>query len=365
MALPYLTAALPGIGGRIRQRDEDFRVEEIPAYLPSGDGSHVIAWVEKRGLDTMEAIARLAAAVGVDADDVGSAGLKDRHAVTRQQLSFPPPCSPEQLLAAVVDGVQVLSAARHPHKLRTGHLRGNRFAIVVREADLPGDAAAERAAAVLAELATPPGSPNWYGEQRFGARGDNAAVGRALITGGPLPAGMRPPRGRQRRLMVSALQSELFNQWLERRIRDGLYRSVLAGDVLQTRAAGDHATPGLRRLGGLFVSDDPTGDAARAAAGDVVVTGPMFGHAMRGPPPGSPAQEREEAVLAAAGLSVTDFARAGKLAEGTRRPVAVELASAAAAAVGPGDVELCFDLPAGAYATVVLREIMDVEKNAC
>ncbi|HTM20629.1 MAG TPA: tRNA pseudouridine(13) synthase TruD [Kofleriaceae bacterium] len=352
--LPHLVAGLPGIGGRIREADDDFQVEEIPAYGPAGEGAHVLAWIEKRGLTTFDVVNRLAAALGVDPGDVGSAGLKDRHAVTRQQLSLPPPCTPEQALALDLPGVRVLSAGRHPHKLRTGHLRGNRFVIVVREVGPAADEAAARAGAILAALAAPPGSPNWYGEQRFGAAGDNAAVGRALITGGPLPAGARRPQGRQKRLMVSAFQSELFNDWLRRRIADGLYRAVLAGDVLQKRATG-----------GVFVCADPDTDGARLAAGELVVTGPMFGHAMRRPAPGSPAETREDAVLADAGIELAAFGRAGKLAEGTRRAAAVDLGEPAARPAGPHAVELCFDLPAGAYATAVLREIIEVNKTPC
>jgi tRNA pseudouridine13 synthase len=352
--LPYLTAALPGIGGRIREVAEDFRVDEIPAYGPAGEGSHVLATIEKRGLTTFDAVARLAAALGVDPAGVGTAGLKDKHAVTRQQVSLPPPCTPEQALAVDLPDLKVLAAARHPHKLRTGHLRGNRFVIRVREVEGPADAAAARAAAILAALAAAPGSPNWYGEQRFGAAGDNAAIGRALITGGPLPAGARKPHGRQKRLLISAFQSELFNDWLQRRIADGLYGRVLAGDVLQKRGSG-----------GIFVCADPDTDGARLAAGELVVTGPMFGHAMRGPAPGSEAEAREAAVLAAAGVAVTDFARAGKLAEGTRRAAAVDLGVVAATPAGPREVELCFDLPAGSYATAVLREILEVNKTRC
>jgi tRNA pseudouridine13 synthase len=352
--LPYLTADLPGIGGRIRAVEDDFRVDEIPAYEPAGEGTHVVATIEKRGLTTFEAVARLAGALGVDPGGAGTAGLKDKHAVTRQQVSLPPPCTPERVLAVELPGVRVLAAARHPHKLRTGHLRGNRFTIRVRDVEPPADAAAARAGAILAALAAWPGSPNWYGEQRFGAGGDNAAVGRALITGGPLPSGARKPHGRQRRLFISAFQSELFNDWLRRRIADGLYRRVLAGDVLQKRATG-----------GVFVCADPEADAARLAAGELVITGPMFGHAMRGPVAGSPAAEREAAVLAAAGIELGAFARAGKLAEGTRRAASVDLGAAAARPAGPREVELCFDLPAGAYATAVLREILEVRKTPC
>ena len=115
MSLPlsYFTADLPGTGGELRSDPADFEVEEIPAYAPTGEGSHVFAWIEKRGLTTFQAMRALAGAVGVHERDVGSAGMKDRHAVTRQVLSFPPPVTPEALLAARIDGVSVMSAVRH------------------------------------------------------------------------------------------------------------------------------------------------------------------------------------------------------------------------------------------------------------
>jgi tRNA pseudouridine13 synthase len=339
--LPYLSAELPGTGGALRVSDEDFAVEEIPAYLPAGDGPHVFAWIEKRGVNTMQAVRELARAVGAAERDVGSAGLKDRHAVTRQWLSFPPPVTPEALLATEVRGVRVLSASRHGNKLRTGHLRGNRFTIVVRGVDGAADQAAARAGAVLALLAQAPGSPNWYGEQRFGAAGDNAAVGRALLDGGGGRCGQR-----ERRLMVSAYQSELFNRYLARRLADGAYRRVLGGDLCALVT------------GATFASSDPEVDQARLEAGEIVPTGPMFGHSMRQPVAGSEAAEREAALLAEEAITLESFRRLGQLAPGARRPIAVRLDGAAVRPVAADAISIEFALPSGAYATAVLRELM-------
>lgn len=343
MSLPYLTSELPGIGGVLRRTDEDFAVDEEPAYPPSGSGDHVFVRIEKRGLTTPEAVRALAGALGVAGKDVGVAGLKDRHAVTTQWLSLPPPVTPEAARALALDGVRVLEAARHPHKLRTGHVRANRFRIRIR--GLPAGRApalAAQARAILDRLAAPPGAPNWYGEQRFGRDGDNAARGRELLTGA-----RRPGRDRRLdRLMVSALQSELFNAWLTARLADGLYRSAIAGDVLHKRG------------GGLFDCADPAADAPRLAAGEVVATGPMFGDRMRRPADGTPAAAREAAILDAAGLAPGAFARVRALAEGTRRDAAIPLAGAAVAAVDDETLEVAFTLPGGAYATAVMREIM-------
>ncbi len=339
MSLPLLTADLPGTGGSLRADAADFEVEEVPAYQAAGEGAHVLAWIEKRGLTTIQAIRLLAGAIGVNERDVGAAGMKDRHAVTRQLLSFPPPASPEALLAASAPGVTVLSADRHPHKLRTGHLRGNRFRLVVRGVASSADAAAARAQAILERLAGPPGSPNWYGEQRFGAGGDNVAAGRALLTA----RGRR--RGREARLLVSAYQSELFNRYLARRIADDRYRRVIGGDILMVPS------------GGMFATSDPAVDQERLLRGELVPTGPMFGHSMRAPEPDSEAAGREAAILDEEGISSADFKPLGALAPGTRRAVAVAISGATVAPIAADAIQVAFELPAGAYATAVMREI--------
>jgi tRNA pseudouridine13 synthase len=341
--LPYLTADLAGTGGVLRTVAEDFVVDEEPAYLPSGAGDHVYVRIEKRGLTTRHAVTELARALGCADRDIGVAGMKDRHAVTRQWISLPPPLTPEAALAVHIDGVTILEASRHGNKLRTGHVRANRFVLRVRGA-MPG--ATARATAILARLADAPGAPNWYGEQRFGRDGDNAQKGRDLVSGA-----RRFGRDRKLdRLFVSALQSELFNAWLTARLADGLYRRVLAGDVL-------HKTSG-----GMFVCDDAATDEMRLVAGELVLTGPMFGDKMRRPTEGSPAAGREAAVLAAAGLDAAAFGKVRALAEGTRRDATIHVADARVTAgettAGGETFEVAFALPGGAYATAVMREVM-------
>jgi len=227
VALPYLTAELPGIGGTLRTRDEDFAVDEELPYAPSGAGDHVFVRIEKRGLTSPDAARAIARALGVRDRDIGIAGMKDRRAVTRQWLSLPPPVTPEQVRTLAVPDIAIVDVARHPHKLRTGHVRANRFVLVVR--DVTPDAAA-RAQAILGKLAERPGAPNFYGEQRFGRDGDNAERGLAIVRG------EKPPRDKKlARLLVSSLQSQLFNAWLVARLADGLYARVLAGDILGKR----------------------------------------------------------------------------------------------------------------------------------
>ncbi len=170
--LPYATPDLPGSGGTLRAAAEDFRVDEVPAYLPSGAGPHLYVRIEKRGRTTPDALRALARALGVPERDAGYAGLKDRDAVTTQWLSFPAARDPDPA-ALEGPGLRVLEVSRHANKLRAGHLRGNRFAIVVRGGDV------ERARAAAAALAAR-GLPNFFGPQRFGSEGRNAAVGRAV-----------------------------------------------------------------------------------------------------------------------------------------------------------------------------------------
>lgn len=351
--LPYRAADLAGIAGVLRHSDEDFRVEEIPAYDAAGEGDHVFAVIEKRGLTTPMAATRMAEALGVRDRDVGWAGMKDRHAITRQTLSFPPPCTPEAVKALELPDIAILDVQRHRHKLRTGHLRGNRFVLVVREVDVGPDAgdavddvAIARVEAILDRLRQPPGLPNYFGEQRFGRDGDNAAIGRALVTDSPMPDGVRRPRGRKLRLFVSALQSELFNHYVRQRLDDRVFDRVLDGDILQ------------KISGASFTSSEPEVDQARLDAGEVVPTGPMVGHKVKMPPAGSAAFERESSLLAGAGLTLDDFTRVGKLGVGTRRPIAVSLASATVRPLGQRAIELSFELPAGSYATTLMRELV-------
>ena len=363
VALPYLTTELAGTGGMLRTSDDDFVVDEELPYALSGAGDHVFARIEKRGMTSPEAAQALARTLGIRDRDIGIAGMKDRRAVTRQWMSLPPPVTPEQALAVALPQLRVLEAQRHPHKLRTGHVRANRFVLRVRGVETGAE---YRARAILDALAQPPGAPNWYGEQRFGRDGDNAARGKALVTEGfgstagrgsrdslarGNPRGMTGARARGRdrrmdRLMVSALQSQLFNDWLVARLADGLYRTVIAGDLLHKRG------------GGMFGCEDPATDAARLVAGELVVTGPMFGDRMRYPVDGSPAAAREDAILAREGLDRGAFAAVRAIAEGTRRDATIEVGDVAVVAVDGSTIEVAFTLPGGAYATAVMREIM-------
>jgi len=335
-ALPYATSEPSApIAGEIRVEVEDFRVEEVPAYLPSGEGDHLFVRFEKRELDTPEAVRRIARTLGVDARNAGWAGLKDRRAVTQQWASFEH-ADAKGLDDASIDGVTILEHSRHTNKLRTGHLHGNRFDLLVRGA---GPTSLDPAKQVLGELETR-GLPAYFGPQRFGREGRNLGDAvRWLVQGG------RTPQKRfRRKLLVSSLQSAIFNELLAERVRNGMLESVVEGDLLRKVESG-----------GLFVSEDLEADRARAAEFEVSATGPMFGAKMRWPE--GKALAREEEALEHWGLSRESLRAFKKAGSGTRRRYRFKVEGTEAEASEHG-LRLRFTLPAGAYATVVLRELL-------
>jgi tRNA pseudouridine13 synthase len=342
---PILTADLPGIGGRIKTVPEDFEVEEVPAYPPSGSGDFLYLWVEKRDLGAEYFARQVARRLGLPADEVGTAGLKDRRAVTRQMVSVPVRVEP-RLGQLEGDGIRLLGISRHGNKLRPGHLHGNGFRILVRGTDL---AAGERLGPLLDRLRRD-GLPNFYGPQRFGQEGLTALSGLALLRGEPPPAS--PKSGKRlnlrslflRKLALSAGQSALFNHYLGRRMLDGLLRRVLPGDAMAKWP-----------FGGLFVAVDVTAEQARFDARETVTTGPIFGRKTFAA--AAEGAVREAAVLEEAGLKPSAFHQFGKLLQGTRRHNLVYLDDLTAA-VEPEGVRLAFTLPAGSYATVLLGELM-------
>jgi tRNA pseudouridine13 synthase len=405
MILPYLTKSFSGVGGLLKQRAEDFFVQELPLYEPSGTGEHVYVEVQKIGMTTFDAIRRISDALHVKSRDIGYAGLKDSNAITRQVFSIVG-TTESAVMGLGIPNLTIQWAARHGNKIRLGHLSGNRFAIKIREVN-PTDVV--KLQPVLDELVRR-GMPNYFGEQRFGRRGDNDKLGATLIRGRPeellknllgspnpkiddpqtvkartnfekhdLDGAMKgwPRSGglerrilarlmktgkpglavraideKLRRLWVSALQSRLFNEVVSQRV-----------DVLDKLIDGDLAYK--HENGACFLVESAVTEQPRADAFEISPTGPLVGYRMTLPQ--GEALKTEEAIFKSHGLTPGHFRQEGRdRAKGARRPLRVRPADTQLAAGvdehGP-HITVAFTLPAGSYATVLLRELMKNDKE--
>jgi len=333
--LPFITSDLPGTGGEIKVEPDHFIVEEVPLYEPSGVGDHLFVSITRSGQTTQEIVQALASALGVPARNIGYAGLKDKHARTTQVFSLPG-VQPDQLtnLDQNIDAV-INWAIPHNKKLRPGHLLGNRFTITVLNPTAPD--APDRADTIL-EALHQRGLANFFGAQRFGKFGDNAEQGLAILTGQK----KRPRAKWLHKLLASAYQSQLFNQYLAVRIERNIYDRILAGDLVKKTDTG-----------GMFTVKDAATDQERFDHREITFTGPLFGYKMRQPLGDAAALEAE--ILQSS--PVTEQQWRSNRVQGNRRAGRLFLA--------PVDLEphpqgfnLSFFLPKGAYATILLREII-------
>jgi tRNA pseudouridine13 synthase len=287
---------------------------------------------------------------GISRRDIGTAGIKDKQAITRQWVSLPfhklEAETPGELVGIIGEGIEVLTADLHRNKLRTGHLAGNRFRVVLRNMEVPGAAAIERARAIAARLAED-GLPNYYGLQRFGDGGETLQLGVGYLRGEK--GAKRKLRNHfLRRLAVSAVQSELFNRVLAARLNEKMLWKILDGDVVKKTDTG-----------GIFVvpDDEVAKSQGRLERGEIVTTGPMPGPRMKQPEREGRAFEQK--VLEASDFDTSLFDRHERLASGTRRPCVVDVGdlSVELDSGDDGDVLVTsFFLPSGSYATVLLRE---------
>jgi tRNA pseudouridine13 synthase len=356
--LPFLTEDHPGTGGRIKAKPQDFVVEEIPLYEPSGEGQHVYVGLEKRGLSTYQAISSIARQLGVPTRQIGYAGLKDARAVTRQMISIDG-VDPARVEALDLPGVKILWVDRHRNKLKIGHLAGNRFTIR-RNTHRLGQAMLRGDANALAHeyLGGPqPGDPplaqaarrafdagdyqtalaKWPASQREERRVLEAAVRH----GGDVQRGLRLLDKKLRRLFVSAYQSYLFNCLLAARIQ-ALDRLEL-GDVAFIHASG-----------AAFLVKDPAIEQPRADRFEISPSGPLYGPKVL-LAEGRPGQQEQD-LLVESGLALDKFRLPGIKLKGARRPYRVPLTEVQ---IGwDGGLMLSFRLPPGSYATEVLREVM-------
>lgn len=335
---PYLTSSIPGIGGVIRATPDDFQVEERPLYLPCGEGEHLYVNIVKRGLSTPDLVRRLSSGLGLRAQAIGVAGLKDARAVTSQMVSLQG-ASAELVSRLKFDEhlLKVEVLGRHRNRLRTGHHAGNRFRLVVRDC---ADLAADSVPAVCAELVRR-GVPNYFGPQRQGKDGDNYRIGAALLE----DARRRDKMSRAKRIWyLNTYQSFLFNRILAKRI-----------DLIDRILAGDWAMKSDN--GACFLVDDAEKEQPRADRFEISPTGILFGSKVSWAS-GEPGLI-EAAVIEEAGTTRESLVTAAKACgfRGERRSLRVPLAELEWSLEG-ATLTLSFALPPGAYATSVLRELM-------
>ena len=310
-------------------------MEETLGFEPEGEGEHLWLWVEKRSMNTDQLARQLASIAGVRRGDVAYAGLKDRNAVTRQWFSIRlPQVELEQAAQWQDPRWKVLRAVRGRRKIRRGGSRGNRFVIILRE--LRGNS--QRVEAHLREVARR-GVPNYFGEQRFGH--DNLARAEAMV-GGELRVADRHLRG----IYLSSLRSALFNAVLEQRVRDNIWDRALDGEALNLDGSRSY-----------FVADNiDDGLEQRLAVGDIHPTGPLWG---RGDPPSRGAALSLELAVVALCPEMWSRACIDAGMEQERRPLRLPVRQLHWQWQGDGLLQLEFSLPAGAYATSVIREIAD------
>lgn len=336
----------PVLQARIRQSPEDFIVEEIDGFEASGAGEHLLLAIEKRGLNTAFVARRIAQWAGVPESAVGYAGLKDRHALTRQRFTVQLPgreAPPLETLAfedtASGEALRVLEARRHARKLPRGALAGNRFVLTLRAVDGDREAIDARLQGIDRR-----GLPNYFGDQRFGHGGGNLGKALAMFSG-------RRVRREERAMLLSAARSELFNRILARRVDEGSWEQGLEGEVWML--------DGSRSVFGPQPLDAEL--AARLAAFDIHPTAPLWGAG----------DLRSEGQARAVELAAIDDEISQRLCRGleaaglrqerraTRlRPQALQWDWPEADVL-----RLAFGLPPGAYATSVLAEIGEVAER--
>ncbi len=323
-----------------KKQPEDFVVEELLGFEPSGEGEHCLLWVEKRNLDSNTAGARLADALGLRRRLVSHCGLKDRHAVTRQwfSLHMPGQSSPEPA-ALESEGLRILHVTRNTRKLRRGIHQGNRFTIRLRHPDFAASSAEERWHSIATK-----GAPNFFGTQRFGNEGRNVEKALAMFRGEFAP-GDRLLRG----LLLSAVRSHLFNAVVAERMALGTWDQALPGDVY-----------GFPDNGTLLLIANQRGDEVqRFMDGKVEITAPLWGsgelHSA------GEVRDLEMAVMTRFPELISGLEAAGLRQE--RRVMRLRPTNPEFAVLPGGDLQLRFDLPRGTYATTLLHELAVLDEQ--
>lgn len=331
---PY-SLGKPTARGEIRTITEDFIVEEVSRVAPQGEGTHLWLWVEKQNANTDWVASQLSKATNCARRDVGYAGMKDRHALTRQWFSLPAfESSLERIASADIEGVKILDSRLHTRKLKRGTLEGNRFELRVRHFDGETAQTGQRLAQIQLN-----GVPNYFGPQRFGRNGLNVGRGFKLLSNNA-----RLPRAK-RSIYLSAMRSFLFNEVLAERVRNGSWNNIMDGELAMLN--GTHS---------IFECEKVDADIEdRCKRLDIHPTGPLPGES--GSLPTGKVADFEQAVLQDF-QQLIDVLKAQRV-QSSRRALRLYPADLQWK-FADGELKLSFVLPAGAYATTVLREIMVV-----
>ncbi|MBB4131978.1 tRNA pseudouridine(13) synthase TruD [Xanthomonas sp. 3075] len=340
------------LSAAMRSTPEDFQVDELPAFEPSGEGEHLLLTIRKRGQNTAYIAKKLAQWAGIAEMGVSYAGLKDRHAVTTQRFSvhLPKRIAPE-IATLDDDDMQVIDSTWHNRKLQRGALSGNRFELTLRQVQGAHEAIEQRLQAIAAR-----GIPNWFGEQRFGRDGGNVAAALAMfgymqVADGTLvaaPASKRRLRNDQRSMLLSAARSALFNRVLTARVEQGSWDTALEGEAWML--------DGSRSVFG----PEPFSDvlAERLARFDIHPSGPLWGV-------GDLRPTDQAAALEQGALSdpQSSALREGLEAAGLkqeRRALRLRPQQLQYRWLDTHSLQIEFALPPGCYATAVLWELGEV-----
>lgn len=328
----------PDCSATIRRVTEDFIVDEVLGFDPDGEGNHAFLQIRKRNTNTAWLAQALAELAGVPLNEVGYAGLKDRHAVTTQFFTVNLSGKREPDWAQLPPEVEVLEVDRHRRKLRRGRLRENRFRITLRE--LHGECELATRLTYIAQQ----GVPNYFGEQRFGRDGNNLRMALAMFRGD------HRERDRQLRgLYLSAARSWLFNKVLSSRVALGSWNRALPGESLISD--GTTSAFSVRILSSEI--------ERQVERGALHPSGPLWGQ-------GRPTSLAEALALELSAIEGEDelcrgLEQAGLQQE--RRPLRLKVSDLIWQREGD-TLQLDFALPPGGYATSVLREIAVIANAA-
>lgn len=334
-ALTYMHGKPQGTG-QLKASPEDFLVVEDLGFEPDGEGEHILVRILKNGCNTRFVADALAKFLKIHAREVSFAGQKDKHAVTEQWLCARVPGNTMPDLSQFqLEGCQVLEYARHKRKLRLGALKGNQFTLVLREVSGRDDV--ETRLQAIAER----GVPNYFGAQRFGIGGSNLLGAlRWAETGAPV-------RDRNKRsFWLSAARSALFNQIVSERLKKPDFNQVVDGDALQ-----------LAGRGSWFVATDEEQAVlqARVDARELMITAALPGSGDWGTQ--RTALEFEQTVLAEE-TALQSLLQREKV-EAARRAMLLYPQQLSWNWWDDVTVELRFWLPAGSFATSVVRELIN------